>query len=234
MKYAQSISRIHICNTWPAVSGLSDKLLCQSEEYVDVVQVDSKPQPFQSLNPTCPFINKSLRTGVKHLPVISAARPGDSKCLQTETCWCQAWEPCPVETHSRKLPVTGLKWYPVIRADFRKLGGGGHSVCSQGEAEFISWYTCSSERKTLLSNQIMHAWLIELHTLPWTHVNEKKGLQCSFKAGLIFVYQKKPKYISHFSKICYFTCCLKRKNNLVWCLFFQESTTDWASLLELV
>lgn len=95
---------------------------------------------------------------------------------------------CPVETQTRKLPVTALKRYPVIRADFRKLPGG--SVCSQVEAEFISWYTCSSERKTLVWKQIMHAWLIELHTLPWTHKDKKKGFvssTCSFKADLIHI-----------------------------------------------
>lgn len=78
---------------------------------------------------------------------------------------------CPVETQTRKLPVTALKWYPVIRADFRKLLGG--SVCSQVEAEFISWYTCSSERKTLVWKQIMHAWLIEL-CLELTRTKKKK------------------------------------------------------------
>lgn len=75
------------------------------------------------------------------------------------------------------------------------------------EAEFISWYTCSAERKTLVWKQIMHAWLIELHTLLWTH--KDKGGKKRFRQFHMF-FQSRPD--SHLSNKT----------------FFQVSTTNWA------
>lgn len=45
---------------------------------------------------------------------------------------------------------------------------GGVEYVPRWKLSFISWYTCSSERKAVAWKKIMHAWLIELHTLPAT------------------------------------------------------------------
>lgn len=100
---------------------------------------------------------------VKYLPVISAAQSGDSKRLQAETRWCQAGEACPVETHSRKLPVTALKWYPAIRADFRKWLGG-FSMFSGGGWVHILVYLFFRKKNTALKadNACLTYWTSHL------------------------------------------------------------------------
>lgn len=75
----------------------------------------------------------------------------------------------------------------------------------------------------------MHAWLIELHTLPWTHVNEKKGLQCSFKAGLIFVYQKNTKIYFTFFKDLLLYLLFKKKEHF-GVVFIFPGIYNWLSI----
>lgn len=106
---------------------------------------------------------------VKHSPVFVSRQSdwGDSKHIPR-------WRPAGakhenhVETQTRKSAVTVLKPYPEIRADFRKLPRS--RVRSQVGSKFapISVYLFSVQKQTPASAEIMHAWLIEPHTLRWT------------------------------------------------------------------
>lgn len=129
-------------------------------------------KPFYLL--TCLAWRKTERWVVKHSPVFVTRQSdrGDSKHIPR-------WRPAGakhenhVETQTRKSAVTVLKWYPEIRADFRKLPRSRVGSQVESKLAHISVYLFSVQKQTPASAEIMHAWLIEPHASHWTQKTDR-------------------------------------------------------------